>query len=302
MVPALILISLLVFGLIVITPGDPAVTFAGANPSPEHIQEVRELLGLDQPLWRQYASWLGGVLSFDLGTSFSSSQTVSGAIESRIPITLSLTALTLVFAIVGGGAAGLIAGIRPGGIADRLATFGASLGVSIPHFWLGLVLIILFALSNRWLPAGGYVRFTDAPWEWLRHMILPSMALGAAAAAEIARQTRASIVGVLQQDYVRTARAKGLPPYKVIGKHALKNAAIPVVTVIGLQASRLVGGTVVIEQAFALPGIGQLAYRSVILRDFPMVQGVVLAAAVMVLLINLFVDLSYSYFNPKVRQ
>lgn len=302
LVPVLFVISVLVFSLVVLIPGDPAVALAGETPSPERIAEVRELMGLDRPLPVQYAEWLKGAVQLDFGRSFYSSQSVWGAISARLPATLSLASVTLVFAVVAGLAAGLAAGMRPGGLLDRFATTGASLGVAVPHFWLGLILVIVFALQNRWLPAGGYTPLTEDPGAWLQHMILPSLALGAASAAEIARQARASLAGVMQEDYIRTARAKGLAPTLVIGKHALKNAAVPVVTVIGLQASRLVGGTVVIEQAFALPGIGQLAYQSVFSRDFPMVQGVVVVAAIMVLLLNLLVDLSYGYFNPKIRQ
>lgn len=302
LVPLLLIISLMVFGLVLLVPGDPAVSLAGENPTPERIEQVRELMGLNDPLWRQYVDWLGDAVTLDLGTSFYSSQPVWGAITARLPVTLSLTAVTLAFAIFAGVAAGLLAGVRPGGVIDRLATIGASAGVAIPHFWLGMVLIILLALQVRLLPAGGYSGLADGPVEWLRHLVLPAVALGAASAAEIARQARAAVVGVMQEDYVRTARAKGLTPRKVIGKHVLKNAAVPVVTVIGLQAGRLVGGTVVIEQAFALPGIGTLAYQSVFSRDFPMVQGIVMVAAVVVLLINLLVDLSYGYFNPRIRQ
>lgn len=298
----LFVVSILVFGLVVLIPGDPAITLAGENPTAEHIAEIREALGLNQPLWRQYVDWVTGVVQLDLGTSFLNSQSVWTAIATRLPVTISLTIVTLAIAIVGGLIAGVLAGLRPGGVIDRMASVGASFGVAVPHFWLGLVLILLFALHVQWLPAGAYVGITENPWEWLRHLFLPAVALGAASAAEIARQARASLSGVMLEDYIRTARAKGLSPVAVVGKHALKNAAVPVVTVIGLQAGRLVGGAVVIEQAFALPGIGGLAYQSVFNRDFPMVQGVVLIAAAMVLAVNLLVDLSYAYFNPKIRR
>lgn len=302
MLPVLLLVSILVFGLVLLIPGDPAASLAGENPSPERIAEVRTLLGLDQPIVTRYISWLGDLVQLDLGTSFRSSQTVWGAITARLPVTVSLAVTTLAFSVVVGVGAGVLAGIRPGGALDRAATVGASLGVAIPHFWLGSVLLLLFALQNRWLPTNGYVGITDSPVLWAKHLVLPSIALGAASAAEIARQTRASLASSMQQDFVRTARAKGLEPVSVIGKHALKNAAIPVVTVLGLQTSRLIGGTVVVEQVFGLPGIGQLAYQAVFTRDFPMIQGIVMVAAVIVVVVNLLVDLSYGLLNPKLRE
>ena len=302
MVPLVVLISFLVFGLILLIPGDPAVHLAGENPSPERIAEVRERMGLDDPFYEQYGRWLGGIVRGDLGESFYSSLTVWAAIWARLPVTLSLTAVTLVYAIVVGVTVGTLAGLRPGSLLDRVASLGSSIGVAAPHFWLGMLLILFVGLHLDLLPVVGYTAFSDNPWEWLKHLIIPSVALGSAVAAEIARQTRAAVSGALQQDYVRTARAKGLLPMQVVGKHAMKNAAIPVITVIGLQASRLVGGTVVIEQLFALPGLGFLAYQAVFERDFPVVQGVVLIAAIAVLVINLLVDLTYGYFNPRIRQ
>lgn len=301
-VPLLVLVSFMVFSLIVLVPGDPAVALAGENPDPARIQEVRERLGLDDPFLVQYQRWAVDAIRGDLGESLFSSQTVWGAITARLPATLSLALVSLVFAVVTGVLVGALAGLRPGSMLDRVATIVASTGVAVPYFWVGMVFILVFAIERDWFPAIGYVRLTDDPVEWLRHLILPAVALGLAPAAVIARQARAATRDVLQQDYVRTARAKGLSPARVIGKHALKNAAIPIVTVAGIECGRLIGGTVVIEQLFALPGIGNLAYQSVFARDFPMVQGVVLVAAAMVLVINLVVDVSYGYFNPRIRQ
>jgi peptide/nickel transport system permease protein len=302
LIPVLLLVSMLVFGLIVLIPGDPAVTLAGDTATPERVAEIRDQLGLNEPLITQYLDWLGGAVRFDFGTSLFSSQSVSDAISDRLPATLSLGAVTLVLSVLVGVSVGALAALRPGSLLDRIATVGASLGVAVPNFWLGLVLIVVFAVDRQWLPAGGYETVADGGWwNWLRHLILPAIALGAAASAEVARQTRSTLADVLQQDYIRTARAKGLPPVRVLGKHAMKNAAIPVVTVIGVQAGRLVGGTVVIEQAFSIPGVGSLAYQSVLEGDIPMVQGVVLMAALLVLLSNLLVDMSYGYFNPKLR-
>jgi peptide/nickel transport system permease protein len=201
-----------------------------------------------------------------------------------------------------GVSVGVLAAMRPGTWIDRTATFAASLGVAVPYFWVGMILVLLFAINLTIFPAVGYTPFTEDPVQWFLHLFLPATALGLAPAAVIARQTRAAMTGVLREDYVRTATAKGLPPFRVVGRHALKNAAVPVVTAFGLEASRLIGGTVVIEQLFALPGLGGLAYTSVFARDFPMVQGVLLVVAALVLLINLLVDLSYGYFNPRIRQ
>jgi peptide/nickel transport system permease protein len=300
-VPVLLAVSVVVFGLTVLIPGDPAVSLAGENPSPELIDRIRTELGLNEPLWRQYTSWLWDAIHLDLGQSFRSSQTVWDAIRPRLPVTISLTLVTLLLATVVGLAGGLIAGRRSGGLLDKTVTGMASLGVAIPHFWIGFILISVFAIQHRLLPPNGYVSISEGVWEWFKHLLLPSIALAAASAAEIARQSRASIIGCMGEDYVRTARSKGLPNRTVVGKHALKNAAVPIVTVIGLQFSRLIGGAVVVEQVFGLPGIGQLAFQSVAARDMPVVQGTVMVAAIMVILANLVVDLSYGFLNPKLR-
>lgn len=301
-IPMLVVVSFCVFSLIVLVPGDPAVALAGENPDPAQIQAVRERLGLDDPFLVQFWRWFTGLLHGDLGVSLFSSQSVTGAVFGRLPTTLSLAGLSLFVAAVSGVAVGVLAAMRPGTKLDRIATFTASLGIAVPYFWVGMILVLLFAINLTIFPAVGYTPLHENPVQWFLHLVLPATALGLAPAAVIARQTRAAMTGVLREDYVRTATAKGLPPLRVVGKHALKNAAIPVVTAFGLEASRLIGGTVVIEQLFALPGLGSLAYSSVFARDFPMVQGVLLVVAALVLLINLLVDVSYGYFNPRIRQ
>ncbi len=301
-IPLLGVVSFLVFSLIVLVPGDPAVALAGPEPSPEQIEAVRQSLGLNDPFLVQYWHWLTDALRGDLGVSLFTSQTVWSSIITRLPTTLSLTGFSLLLAIVVGVTVGSVAGLRPGTWIDRIATTTASIGVAVPYFWVGMILVLLLAIDNPLLPAVGYVPLTEDPVEWLKHLLLPGTALALAPAAVIARQTRAAVAQVMTEDYVRTARAKGLPPLRVVGKHALKNAALPVVTVFGIEANRLIGGTVVIEQLFAMPGIGQLAYQGVFSRDFPVVQGVVLFAAFLVLLVNIFVDVSYGYFNPRIRQ
>ncbi|MBO9578128.1 MAG: ABC transporter permease [Microbacteriaceae bacterium] len=301
-VPTLLLVTILVFGLITLIPGDPAVALAGENPTPEQIELVRQQLGLDQPIWQQYLTWLWNAVHLDLGTSFYTSQTVWNLIAARIPVTLSLVLVAIVFAVVVGVVLGTIAAIRPHGIVDRIVIFVATLGTAVPNFWIGLVLILIFAVQLQLLPAGGFTPIGESPMEWISHLVLPAAALATSPAAEIARQTRGGLLDVLASDYVRTARAKGMSPVNVVGKQALKNTGIVIVTVTGLQISRLVGGSVVIESVFVIPGVGNLAYQSVFTRDFPVVQGILLVCAVMVLTINLLVDLSYGYFNPKLRK
>lgn len=301
-IPLMFVVSFLIYSLIVLVPGDPAVALAGQNPTPEQIAAVREELGLNDPFLLQYWRWLVDALQGDLGVSLFSSESVASAILVRLPATLSLAFCALTIAVVVGVAVGCVAGLRPGTWIDRIATVSASVGVAVPYFWVGMILVLLLAIDNPLLPAVGYAPLGDGVIEWAKHMAIPATALSIAPAAVIARQTRASVATVMTEDYVRTAEAKGLPRLRVVGKHALKNASVPVVTVFGIEANRLIGGTVVIEQLFAIPGLGQLAYQSVFARDFPLVQGVLLTTAAMVLFINLLVDISYGYFNPRIRQ
>ena len=300
-IPLLLVVSFLIYSLIVLVPGDPAVALAGQNPSPDQIEAVRERLGLNDPFLVQYWHWLTDALRGNLGKSLFTNEDVWSSILGRVPVTLSLTFLALLLAAILGLTLGMIAGLHPGSWIDRLATVGASIGVALPYFWVGMILVLIFAINNRILPATSYVPLTTSPIEWLKHLIIPALALAIAPMAVIARQTRSAVATIMTEDYIRTAEAMGLSPTRVIVKHALKNAAVPVVTVFGIEANRLIGGTVVIEQLFVLPGLGQLAYQSVFARDFPMVQGVLLFTAALVLLINLTVDVSYGYFNPKIR-
>jgi peptide/nickel transport system permease protein len=300
-IPLLILISLMVFSLVLFLPGDPALTIAGDSASESRIEAIRESLGENDPVIQRYYEWASGAVQGDFGTSLFSEQDVWDAIWQRLPVTLSLAFVALVFALMISLPAGLVAGLRPGTKFDRLATIGASLGVAIPSFWLGLLLAVIFAVNNNWLPAIGYVPFTEDPKEWLSHLILPGISLGLASAATLTRQLRSSIINVNQQDYIRTAKAKGLRGNKVVGKHLLKNASVPAVTALGLQIPTLLSGTVIIESLFGLNGIGQFAANAVLLRDLPVVQAVVLLSAVIVVISNLCVDIAYGYLNPKVR-
>ncbi|GAA4880762.1 ABC transporter permease [Saccharopolyspora cebuensis] len=301
MVPLLVLVSLIVFGLVLLVPGDPAITIAGENATEEEIAATRDRLGLDDPLLVQYWRWASSAVQGDLGTSMFSNRGVSEAIAERFPATASLTAVAIVMALLIAVPAAVAAATRRGGWIDRTATLGTALGVAMPNFWLGLLLATGVALHLGLLPATGYVPLDDDPVSWLAHLLLPGFTLGLAAAAELTRQLRSSLIDVFDQDYLRTARAKGLRGGTVVVKHAMKNAATPVVTVLGMRISVLLGGTVVVEQIFGIPGLGQLAITAVLQRDLPMIQGVVVVTAVLVMVANLLVDLSYGYLNPKVR-
>jgi peptide/nickel transport system permease protein len=300
-VPLLFVVSVLVFGLIVLLPGDRARAIAGDEATPEQVAEVRRALDLDRPLVVQYGRWISGVARGDLGTSVFVNYSVREAITSRAPVTASLVGGGLLLSVLVGIPLGALAGSRPGGRIDRFVSLGAAAGVAIPNFWLGLLLLLLFTSVFQLLPATGYVALATNPLEWARHLALPALTLGAAGAAEIVFQTRAGISEVLRQDHIRTLHAVGLPRRVIVGKHALKSAMVPVVTVAGLQISRLFGFSVIVERIFGLQGIGSLAVEAVFKRDVPVIQGVVLVVTVVVLLTNLLVDISYGYFNPKVR-
>ena len=299
--PMLVLVGLITFLLIHITPGDPAAVAAGDNASMEAIEAARVRLGLDKPFLVQFWTWLVKVLHGDLGTSFTSGKPVTELIFERLPTTLSLTAGAILIGLLISVPLGVFAAINRGSWADRLTIFGTSLGIAAPEFFIGLLLVLLVALEWGWLPATGYIPFAEDPIEYFRRLTLPCITLGLGVAAEMARQVRGAMIDVLSRDYIQTARAKGLSTFSVIVKHGLKNAAIPVVTVLGLQVRRLLGGTVIVEQIFAMNGVGQLAVRAVFLRDLPVLLGVALVTATVVLLINLLVDMSYGYFDPKVR-
>jgi peptide/nickel transport system permease protein len=302
-IPLLLLISFAVFSLVLILPGDPALTLAGGvHSNPQKVAEITRQLHLNEPFWRQYLRWLNALFHGDLGTSlFNKGQSVASGIATRFPVTLSLAVGGMLLAILIGVPAGIIAGVRNGTASDRLVTVGSSLGVAIPDFWLALLLVIVFAVDTHLLPALGYVQWATSPWGWFEHLILPWVALGIGGAATIARQVRGALIDTLDQDYMRTAVAKGLSNRVVIGKHALKNALSPAVTVIGIQFGYLLGGTLIIEQIFSLPGIGEYILSAISEKDLPVVQGVVLVTATAFVIINLIVDVIYGYLNPKVR-
>ncbi|MCG2623430.1 ABC transporter permease [Arthrobacter sp. I2-34] len=297
----LTMVSAITFCMILLVPGDPAVTAAGPEATNEQIEETRERLGLNDNMLVQFGRWFAGAVSGELGSSLQGGTPVSQLIGERFPVTLGLAVAALVIAVAVAVPAAIIAAANKGKLVDRLITLVASAGVAVPTFWLGLMLVVGFSLYARLLPSSGYAPFWEDPLEWARFIIMPALTLAAAPAAEIARQLRGSMIGVLEQDYIRTATAKGLLPRAVLLKHALKNAGVPAMTVIGLQAAFLLGGSVIVEQIFGIPGLGALSITAVLQRDIPVIQGAVLVTAISVLVVNLLVDLSYRIFNPKVR-
>ena len=301
MIPVIFIVSLIVFSLIHLTPGDPAQTMLGEEATPKEVAALRAKLGLDQPLPVQYVKWAGAVLHGDLGRSIRSNQPVSEAIRDRLPVTVELALLAMVISLVIAIPVGVVAAMRRNSVADAASPVAALLGVSLPNFFLAILLILVLAVKLRWLPPFGYVPLLKDPAGNLERMIMPAITLGTALAAVVMRQMRSSLLEVLGQDYIRTVRAKGLGELRMVRFHALKNALIPVVTVVGLQIGGLLGGAIITETIFALPGIGRLLVDSIFQRDFPLVQGVVLFVAVAFLFSNLAVDLFYAYLDPRIR-
>lgn len=299
--PVLLLVSVLSFGIVWIVPGDVASEMAGPTATAEELARLRERLGLTRPWHEQLLGWYGALLQGDLGESILLRQGVAAAIVERLPVTLGLTFVALLIAMVCGTALGVLAALRAGRTADRVAMGTALIGFSVPDFWLGLVFVYLFAVTLGWLPTGGYVAFAEDPLGWARSMVLPAGTLALAQMGLFARMTRASMLEVLRQDYVRTARAKGMPGWIVIGKHALRNALIPVVTVAGIACGVLLGGAVVIESVFSLPGVGRLIVGAIQRRDYPVIQGGLLLTATIFVLVNLLVDLLYAALDPRIR-
>ena len=295
------LASIIVFAGTRALPGDPALVLAGEDRSPQALADIRAKYGLDDPVPVQYASWLGHALTGDFGESRRSGISVGGTILDRIPITLELALLSILVALVLGIPAGVIAAVKRGSAADYASGTLALAGLSIPHFWLGLLLILVFAVNLRWLPASGYVPFVEDPVENLRRMAMPALVLGTGVSAIVMRQMRSAMLDSLGADYVRTARAKGLSERQVIIGHAMRNSLLTVVTVVGLQLGALISGAVITEQIFVIPGFGRLTIEAVNQRDYALIQGVVFVAAAGYVVINLLVDTLYSVLNPRIR-
>lgn len=301
-VPVLVGISVVSFLLIRLIPGDVVDSIMGTEYSnPELEVQMRAFFGIDDPLHVQFFSWFGGLFRGDLGNSFRTGRPVLDEIFLRFPATLELTVAALVVSVAVAVPLGIVSATRRNGPLDLGGRFLSLVGLSIPNFWLGILLISVFAVWLRWLPSGGYIPF-EFSWDYFKFLLLPAITLGTSLAAVTMRMTRSSMLEVLGQDYVRTARSKGLPDHTVINRHGLRNALIPVITVVGIQTGGLLGGTVVVEQVFSLPGLGSLVLQAIANRDYPLVQGCVLFLAAFYVLVSLIVDILYLYLDPRLRR
>ena len=301
-VPVMLFVALFVFLLLRLAPGDPAAVIAGDYATAEDVAKIREKLGLSEPIVVQFASWIGSLLQGDLGTSIFSNKPVVELIGQRIEPTLLLALTTILFSVAVAVPLGTLAAFRAGSWVDRLVMLFSVGGFSVPVFVLGYLLIYVFSLTLRWLPVQGYKSpFTEGIGPFLAHITLPSLTLSVIFVALIARMTRASVIEVLEEDYVRTARAKGQSEMKVLMRHALRNAAVPIVTVIGIGIALLIGGVVVTESVYNVPGLGRLVLDAVLARDYPIIQGLILFFSFVYILLNLLIDLTYSFLDPRIR-
>ena len=301
LVPVLLIVGVVVFALVHLTPGDPAAVILGDRATAADIARLRDQLGLNDPLPVQFVRWFGRVLRLDFGESIFLGGSVGDALLGRVQPTVLLTLYALAIQILIGVSAGVVAAVRHNSPIDRLLTVVAISGAAIPTFFLGILLILVFAVRLRWLPSGGYVPLTENPAAHLKAMLLPAFALGFSSAGLLARLVRSSMLDVMREDYVRTAFAKGLPERLVVVRHALRNALIPALTVIGTSVGALLGGAVVTETVFTIPGMGRLVVQSIARRDYPVIQGAIMAIAMTYVLVNLVVDLLYVYTDPRVR-
>ena len=300
-IPVMAIVALFVFSLLYIAPGDPAAVIAGDQASPADVERIRQNLGLDRPFLVQFGGWLWRILHFDLGTSIFTNLPVTSMIAQRIEPTLSLMVLSLILTIFVAVPLGVLAAWKAGSWIDRSIVAFTVAAFSLPVFVVGYILAYVFALELDWLPVQGYTQISEGLWPWFENLILPALALGCVYIALIARITRASMLEVLQQDYIRTGRAKGLGQRDILFVHALKNAAVPIITVIGIGIALLIGGAVVTESVFAIPGLGRLTVDAILRRDYPVIQGIVLMFSFLYTLVNLMVDLTYTLIDPRIR-
>jgi peptide/nickel transport system permease protein len=300
-IPVMAIVALFVFSLLYIAPGDPAAIIAGDQATPADVERIRESLGLNRPFLIRFGEWAWQILHGDLGTSIFTNLPVAALIAQRIEPTLSLMVVTLVFAVSIAVPIGVVAAWQADTILDRAIMAFAVLGFSVPVFVIGYLLAFVFALQLDWLPVQGYTPLSEGLEPWIEHLILPALTLGCVYIALIARTTRAAMLEVLQQDYIRTARAKGIGQTGILFVHALKNAAVPIVTVIGIGVALLIGGAVVTETVFAIPGVGRLTVDAILRRDYPVIQGVVLLFSFVYVIVNLAVDLLYTVLDPRIR-
>ena len=300
-IPVMAVVALFVFSLLYLAPGDPAAVIAGDQATPADVERIRASLGLDRPYLVRFSAWVWDIMNGDLGVSIFTNLPVSTMIAQRIEPTLSLMIVTLLLAVSLAVPMGVMAAWKQGTAIDRAVMGFAVLGFSVPVFVVGYVLAYIFALELDWLPVQGYTPFSRGFWPWLENLILPAIALGSVYIALIARITRATMLEVLQQDYIRTAKAKGVGQRSILFLHALKNAAVPIITVIGIGIALLIGGAVVTESVFAIPGLGRLTVDAILRRDYPVIQGVVLLFSFVYVLVNLVIDLAYTLFDPRIR-
>ena len=300
-IPVMAVVALFVFSLLYIAPGDPAAVIAGDQATPADVERIRQSLGLDRPFLVQFGDWVWNIVHANLGTSMFTGLPVTKMIAQRIEPTLSLMAVTLVFAITVAVPLGVVAAWRAGSLLDRAIMAFAVFGFSVPVFVVGYLLAYVFALELEWLPVQGYTPLSEGLWPWFSNLILPAIALGCVYIALIARITRAAMLEVLAQDYIRTARAKGIGQSGILFIHALKNASVPIVTVIGIGIALLIGGAVVTESVFVIPGLGRLTVDAILRRDYPVIQGVVLLFSFVYVLVNLMIDLLYTVLDPRIR-
>ena len=294
-------VLIVAFSLVHLVPGDPVRIALGTRYSPDAYQTLRAASGLDRPIVEQFFGYVGSALTGDLGVSFRNGDPVTLTLLDRLPATLSLAVVGIVIALLISVPAGIWAALREGRISDAVVRIASQFGVSIPDFWMGLMLIALFASTLGWLPTSGYQALSDNPTGWLRHVILPGLTVGLVAGAIMTRYIRSALLDVASMGYVRTARSKGLPPWVVTLRHIVRNALIPVLTITGIQLATILGGVIVVEVVFAWPGIGRLVYTAVAARDYPLIQGAVLLIATLFLLINLVVDVLYAVVDPRIR-
>ncbi len=297
----LLLVSLISFSIMQLVPGDPATVMAGLAATDDQIRAIRVQFGLDQPFYVQVVRWYAGIAVGDMGQSMTLGRGVGQALIERLPATLGLALVGFVMTLIFGLGAGVVAAIRQNTWIDQVIMTLAVIGVSVPSFWLGLILIIVFAVMLDLLPAGGYVAFAQSPRDWLVSLLLPAFSLALLQVGLLARITRSAMLDTLRQDYIRTAHAKGLPAWIVIGKHAMMNVMVPVITIVGIIFSLMLSGSVVIETVFSIPGLGRLMASAILTRDYPLIQGGLLLTATMFVLINLLVDVLYAYVDPRIR-
>jgi len=301
-IPVMVVVALFVFLLLRLSPGDPAAVIAGDYATAEDVQKIREKLGLSEPIFVQFVTWLGSLIQGDLGTSIFSNKPVTELIAQRLEPTLMLALTTIIFSILVAVPLGTIAAFRAGSWIDRLVMLFSVGGFSVPVFVLGYILIYYFSITWRVLPVQGYRSpFEDGMLPFIQHIILPTLTLSVIYIALLARMTRASVMEVLEEDYIRTARAKGLSEVKILMRHALRNAAVPIVTVIGIGIALLIGGVVVTESVYNIPGLGRLVLDAVLARDYPIIQGLILFFSLIYVLLNLIIDLTYTLFDPRIK-